>query len=67
MLSEQGDKYYGMMAVINVWNPHTQETKEFSLSQFWMTAGTYGQDLNTIEAGMMVYIISSSSFLLGAC
>ncbi|XP_030966832.1 uncharacterized protein LOC115987433 [Quercus lobata] len=55
VLSEQGDKYYGMMAEMNVWNPHTQETNEFSLSQFWMTAGTFGQDLNTIEAGMMVY------------
>ncbi|KAL4600583.1 hypothetical protein ACB092_11G209100 [Castanea dentata] len=55
VLTEQGDKYYGMMAEINVWNPHTQETKEFSLSQFWMTAGRNGQDLNTIEAGMMVY------------
>ncbi|KAL4600591.1 hypothetical protein ACB092_11G209900 [Castanea dentata] len=55
VLTEQGDKYYGMMAEINVWNPNTQETNEFSLSQFWMTAGKYGQDLNTIEAGMMVY------------
>nr|POF24291.1 hypothetical protein CFP56_40405 [Quercus suber] len=55
VLIEQGDKYYGMMAEINVWNPHTQETTEFSLSQFWMTAGRNGQDLNTIEAGMMVY------------
>lgn len=54
VLTEQGDKYYGMMVDMNVWNPHTQETNEFSLSQFWMTAGKYGQDLNTIEAGIMV-------------
>ncbi|KAK7837941.1 hypothetical protein CFP56_020555 [Quercus suber] len=52
ILIEQGDKYYGMMAKINVWNPHTQETIEFSLSQFWMAVGEYGQDLNTTEAGL---------------
>ncbi|KAL0007937.1 hypothetical protein SO802_009439, partial [Lithocarpus litseifolius] len=43
------------MVEINVWNPYTQETIEFSLSQFWMKACRNGQDLNTIEAGMMVY------------
>ena len=67
MLIEEGDKYYGMMANMNVWNPHTQETNEFSVSQFWIAAGEYDQDLDTIEAGIKVYIISSSSFLLGAC
>ena len=56
-----------MMSEMNVWNPHTQEIVEFSVSQFWMVAGTNGVDLNAIEAGTMVYIISSSSFLLGAC
>ena len=66
MLVEDGDKYYGMMAEINVWKPNVQEEVEFSLSQFWMTAGD-SQDFDTIEAGIKVYIISSSSFLLGAC
>ena len=65
MLVEDGDKYYGMMAEINVWKPNVQEEVEFSLSQFWMTAGD-SQDFDTIEAGIKVYIISSS-FLLGAC
>ncbi|KAL0007335.1 hypothetical protein SO802_008837 [Lithocarpus litseifolius] len=52
---ESDDKYYGMTADINGWNPHTQEENEFSLSQFWLENGEYGQDLDTIEAGMMVF------------
>nr|XP_023903905.1 uncharacterized protein LOC112015704 [Quercus suber] len=51
---EDGDKYYGMTAEINVWNPHTQEVNEFSASQFWLTSGEYGQDFDSIEAGMTV-------------
>ena len=65
--SETWDKYYGMMADMNLWNPYTQEENEFSNSQFWVVKGEYGQDLDSVEAGAMVYIISSSSFLLGAC
>ncbi|XP_030961730.1 uncharacterized protein LOC126722440 [Quercus robur] len=53
-LTEDGDRYYGMMAEMNVWNPHTQERDEFSVSQFWMIAGRNGVDLNSIEAGTMV-------------
>ena len=56
-----------MTAEMNLWNPHTQEENEYSLSQFWLERGEYGQDLDSIQAGAMVYIISSSSFLLGAC
>ena len=67
MLSEEGDKYYGMTANLNVWNPHTMDPNEFSVSQFWIAAGDPDQDLDTIEAGITVYIVSSSSFLLGAC
>uniref|UniRef100_A0A7N2LEZ7 Neprosin PEP catalytic domain-containing protein n=1 Tax=Quercus lobata TaxID=97700 RepID=A0A7N2LEZ7_QUELO len=52
-LTEDGDRYYGMMAEMNVWNPHTQERDEFSVSQFWMIAGRNGVDLNSIEAGTM--------------
>uniref|UniRef100_A0A7N2LDJ1 Neprosin PEP catalytic domain-containing protein n=2 Tax=Quercus lobata TaxID=97700 RepID=A0A7N2LDJ1_QUELO len=55
LLAEEGDKYYGMMANMNVWNPHTQETNEFSVSQFWIAAGDPDQDLDTIEAGITVY------------
>ncbi|KAL0007332.1 hypothetical protein SO802_008834 [Lithocarpus litseifolius] len=52
--TKDGDRYNGMMAEMNVWNPHTQKVHEFRISQFWMTASTHGQDLNSIEAGMMV-------------
>ncbi|XP_050281543.1 uncharacterized protein LOC126722434 [Quercus robur] len=52
---EAGDKYYGMTADMNLWNPHTQERNEFSLSQFWLINGDYGHDLDSIEAGAMVY------------
>ncbi|KAK9996201.1 hypothetical protein SO802_020887 [Lithocarpus litseifolius] len=52
---ESGDKYYGMTADINGWNPHTQEASEFSSSQFWLVNGEFGQDLDSIEAGMMVF------------
>ncbi|KAF3959113.1 hypothetical protein CMV_016043 [Castanea mollissima] len=55
VLVEDGDKYYGMAAAMNDWKPYTQDRTEFSLSQFWMKAGEYGQDLDTIEAGIMVY------------
>ncbi|KAL0007340.1 hypothetical protein SO802_008842 [Lithocarpus litseifolius] len=43
-----------MTADINGWNPHTQEENEFSLSQFWLANGAYGQDLDSIEAGIMI-------------
>ncbi|KAM3683759.1 hypothetical protein ACJW31_12G172900 [Castanea mollissima] len=51
---ERGDKYYGAQAAMNVWNPQTQIRNEFSLSQFWITGGDI-TNLNSIEAGMMVY------------
>uniref|UniRef100_A0A7N2LFU9 Neprosin PEP catalytic domain-containing protein n=1 Tax=Quercus lobata TaxID=97700 RepID=A0A7N2LFU9_QUELO len=51
-LSETGDKYYGLTADMNLWNPYTMEDA-FSNSQFWLAKGEYGQDLDTIEAGAM--------------
>nr|XP_023905951.1 uncharacterized protein LOC112017729 isoform X1 [Quercus suber] len=56
ILIEEGDKYYGTMAEMNFWNPHTQETGEMSVSQFWIAAGETDQDLDTIEAGAIVYV-----------
>lgn len=53
----QGDKYYGAKATINVWKPNVQQSNEFSLSQIWLLSGTFGQDLNSIEAGWQVYIL----------
>uniref|UniRef100_A0A7N2LCY6 Neprosin PEP catalytic domain-containing protein n=1 Tax=Quercus lobata TaxID=97700 RepID=A0A7N2LCY6_QUELO len=48
---EAGDTYYGMTADINLWNPHTQEENDISVSQFWLVNGEYGQDFDSIEAG----------------
>ncbi|KAK1393699.1 Neprosin 2 [Heracleum sosnowskyi] len=50
-----GDKYFGAQAKINVWQPKVQEPTEFSLSQIWVTAGSFDAgDLNSVEAGWMV-------------
>ncbi|GLJ20830.1 hypothetical protein SUGI_0379760 [Cryptomeria japonica] len=49
-----GDQYYGAKASLNVWTPHIQKPYEFSLSQMWVISGSFGQDLNTIEAGWQV-------------
>ncbi|GFZ12015.1 NEP-interacting protein, putative [Actinidia rufa] len=46
-----GDQYYGAKASINVWAPRVTDEHEFSLSQLWVISGTFGRDLNTIEAG----------------
>ncbi|KAE8706798.1 hypothetical protein F3Y22_tig00110388pilonHSYRG00280 [Hibiscus syriacus] len=49
-----GDKYYGAKATINVWEPKIQQPNEFSLSQIWILGGSFGEDLNSIEAGWQV-------------
>jgi hypothetical protein len=46
-----GEQYYGAKASINVWTPRVTDQYEFSLSQIWVIAGSFGNDLNTIEAG----------------
>ncbi|KAF5730870.1 hypothetical protein HS088_TW19G00472 [Tripterygium wilfordii] len=46
-----GDQYYGAKANINVWAPRVTNAYEFSLSQVWLISGSFGNDLNTIEAG----------------
>ncbi|XP_027192646.1 protein neprosin-like [Cicer arietinum] len=48
------DRYYGAKAKINVWAPHVENYNEFSLAQIWILAGTFGKDLNSIEAGWQV-------------
>ncbi|WOL15219.1 hypothetical protein Cni_G24000 [Canna indica] len=50
----EGDTYYGAKATINVWEPRIQQANEFSLSQLWILGGSFGQDLNSIEAGWQV-------------
>ncbi|OAY79584.1 hypothetical protein ACMD2_18926 [Ananas comosus] len=49
-----GDQYYGAKASLNVWAPRVTSPSEFSLSQIWVIAGSFGNDLNTIEAGWQV-------------
>nr|KYP70249.1 hypothetical protein KK1_009460 [Cajanus cajan] len=51
VVSVNGDQYYGAKASINVWTPSVTDPYEFSLSQIWVIAGSFGNDLNTIEAG----------------
>lgn len=60
-----GEEYYGAKASINVWAPKVSTPEEFSLSQIWVIAGSFGNDLNTIEAGWQVHIspISNSPLL----
>jgi Neprosin len=52
-----GDQYYGAQASINVWSPRVADPSEFSLSQIWVISGSFGNDLNTIEAGWQVLIM----------
>lgn len=49
-----GEQYYGAKASINVWTPRVTDAYEFSLSQIWLISGSFGHDLNTIEAGWQV-------------
>ncbi|KAI4374583.1 hypothetical protein MLD38_012563 [Melastoma candidum] len=46
--------FYGAKASINVWSPRVTDEYEFSLSQLWVISGSFGNDLNTIEAGWQV-------------
>lgn len=59
----RGDMLYGAQATLNVWNPTVQEPSEFSLSQIWVLAGTFNNDLNSIEAGWQVRNIYLSIYL----
>uniref|UniRef100_A0A1D1Z1R5 Periplasmic nitrate reductase n=1 Tax=Anthurium amnicola TaxID=1678845 RepID=A0A1D1Z1R5_9ARAE len=49
-----GQQYYGAKAGLNVWAPKVTSPSEFSLSQIWVISGSFGNDLNTIEAGWQV-------------
>ncbi|KAL4015939.1 hypothetical protein IC575_023548 [Cucumis melo] len=49
-----GEEYYGAKGSINVWAPRVTNQYEFSLSQMWVISGSFGDDLNTIEAGWQV-------------
>uniref|UniRef100_A0A2N9IQW3 Neprosin PEP catalytic domain-containing protein n=1 Tax=Fagus sylvatica TaxID=28930 RepID=A0A2N9IQW3_FAGSY len=55
-----GDQYYGAKASINVWAPRVANQYEFSLSQMWVISGSFGDDLNTIEAGWQASMEANS-------
>lgn len=49
-------KYYGTEVNINLWQPMTETAQDFSLTQLWISGGSYkNNDLNTIEVGWQVY------------
>ena len=48
---------------MNVWEPSIQQPNEFSLSQLWILGGSFGEDLNSIEAGWQVSSSSSCYWL----
>ena len=52
-----GDKYYGTKATINAWKPQVHEQVEFSMSQLLILGGNARAELNSIEAGWMVYLL----------
>lgn len=62
-----GDQYFGAKASINVWAPRVTDQYEFSLSQLWVISGSFGNDLNTIEAGWQVCIPHSTKFMTNIC
>lgn len=65
----EGGNFYGAKATINVWDPKIQQPNEFSLSQIWILAGSFNQDLNSIEAGWQVhdYYLNFVSFVIFFC
>ncbi|XP_048573942.1 uncharacterized protein LOC125554424 [Triticum urartu] len=54
--SARYDKCYGSKGTFNMWKPAIARANDFSLTQLWITAGSYnGNNLNTIEVGWQVY------------
>ena len=64
------DKYYGTKATINAWKPQIQEQVELSLSQLEILGRNAHTEINSIEAGWMVYLLFNfiiTFFLLRPC
>lgn len=61
VLFANGDQYYGAKASVNVWAPSVVDQYEFSLSQIWVISGSFGHDLNTIEAGWQASLSLSNA------
>jgi hypothetical protein len=45
---------WGAESVFNLWNPYTERSSEFSLSQMWVVRGS-GSSRETVEAGWQKY------------
>lgn len=58
-----GEQYYGAKASLNIWAPRVTDQYEFSLSQIWVISGSFGNDLNTIEAGWQASFWTKSCLL----
>ncbi|KAG5153769.1 hypothetical protein JHK82_011738 [Glycine max] len=56
VVSVNGDQYFGAKASINVWTPSVTDPYEFSLSQIWVIAGSFGfvQTNNRIAIGAAI-------------
>lgn len=59
-------QYFGTKVALSLWNPQPADRQMFSLSQFWVAAGT-GPNLNTIESGWMVSTLISLIHLKTIC
>lgn len=46
-----------------MWEPKIEQPNEFSLSQLWILGGSFGEDLNSIEAGWQVPPIRSANHI----
>ncbi|GER28300.1 hypothetical protein STAS_04076 [Striga asiatica] len=52
--TKSSEGIYGAKAGINLWGPSVESKGEFSLSQIWVMAASFGTDLNSIESGWQV-------------
>lgn len=63
-----GGQFYGAKASLNVWPAQVSSPAEFSLSQIWVISGSFGNDLNTIEAGWQVpHMLCSTEQVSNTC
>ncbi|KAF8645035.1 hypothetical protein HU200_066240 [Digitaria exilis] len=54
--ARNANNHYGTKASFNLWQPEIERKDDFSLTQLWVTSGSYtDEDLNTVEAGWQVY------------
>ncbi|CAN8270664.1 unnamed protein product [Cochlearia groenlandica] len=53
---QNGRRFYGTRATLNVWEPRVEASDDFSLAQIWVGSGSYSNgDINTVEAGWQIF------------